>query len=178
MAFWDYFNKAKRVVGNIYEGGKRVAKVLNTVGKVGYNVGRGIYDYVADNPFNMANYYSFNDQPQRIINPPQAPYRPPPRVLPLPPPSRQNNPPRTRSESANANALPAPPINLNDFYTPPERVSNSSSITDFLRNAKPRGMTGGGRINALLNNPKSLKSVIGLKDGGLINNRPKIKYVL
>lgn len=140
MAFWDYFNRAKRVVGNIYEGGQRVAKVLNTVGKVGYNVGRGIYDYVADNPFNMANYYSFNDQPQRIINPPQAPYRPPPRVYPLPPPSRQNNP---------------PPINPSDFYTPPERISNSS-ITDFLRNAKPRGM----------------------KDGGLINNRPKIKYVL
>ena len=165
MAFWDYFNRAKRVVGNIYEGGQRVAKVLNTVGKVGYNIGRGIYDYVADNPFNMTNYYSFNDQPQRIINPPQAPYRPPPRVYPLPPPSRQNNP-------------PAPPINPSDFYTPPERISNSSSITDFLRNAKPRGMAGGGRINALLNNPKSLKTVIGMKDGGLINNRPKIKYVL
>jgi hypothetical protein len=156
MAFWDYFNKAKKVVGNIYEGGQRVAKVLNTFGKVGYNIGRGIYDYVADNPFNMTNYYSFNDQPQRIINPPQAPrtrsesadvytspYRPPPRVLPLPPPSRQNNP-------------PSPPINPSDFYTPPERITNSTSITDFLKNAKPRGM----------------------KDGGLINNRPKLKYVL
>jgi hypothetical protein len=57
MAFWDFLNNNRRYVGNIYDGAKRVGIVLGTFGKVDYNIGRGIYDYIADNQFIPQNYY-------------------------------------------------------------------------------------------------------------------------
>ncbi len=67
MAFWDFLNNTKRYVGNIYEGAKRVGNVLGTFGKVGYNIGRGIFtiDYIADNQFNPQNYYFTKNEPIR-----------------------------------------------------------------------------------------------------------------
>ena len=65
MAFWDFLNNTRRYVGNIYEGAKRVGNVLGTFGKVGYNIGRGIYDYIADNQFNPQNYYFTKNEPIR-----------------------------------------------------------------------------------------------------------------
>lgn len=150
MGFWDFYNKTKNVVGNIYEGAKRVGNVLSTFGKAGYNIGRGIYDYVADNPFNMRNYFSFvNNPPEPTVRrePIKVPLRPPPNILPqpirkLPPPSRQNEPYLG---------------NPSEFWNTPSREpTQPSNIADFLKGAQPRGM----------------------RSGGLINNRPKLKYVL
>lgn len=163
MGFWDFYNKAKNVVGNIYEGAKRVGNVLSTFGKAGYNIGRGIYDYVADNPFNMSNYYSFVNtapEPTPRREPIKVPLRPPVNILPqpirkLPPPSRQNEP-RTRSESADAYASPYLGNPSEFWQTPSREPTQPSNVADFLRGAQPRPM----------------------RLGGLINNRQKLKYVL
>lgn len=90
MAFWDFLNKTKRYVGNVYEGAKRVGNVLGTFGKVGYNIGRGIYDYIADNQFNPQNYYFTKTEPIRHnapMPPNTQPYRNPGT---LPPRTRQH----------------------------------------------------------------------------------------
>ena len=90
MAFWDFLNKTKRYVGNVYEGAKRVGNVLGTFGKVGYNIGRGIYDYIADTPFKKENYYFTTREPIRHnapMPPNTQPYRNPGT---LPPKTRQH----------------------------------------------------------------------------------------
>jgi hypothetical protein len=90
MAFWDFLNNTRRYVGNIYEGAKRVGNVLGTFGKVGYNIGRGIYDYIADNQFNPQNYYFTKNEPIRhnAPMPIKQPYRPP--ITKMPPITRQH----------------------------------------------------------------------------------------
>jgi len=58
--FGNISNFASNAFGALksgYEGAKRFANVLGTVGKVGYNIGRGIFDYIANNEFNRDNYY-------------------------------------------------------------------------------------------------------------------------
>ncbi len=44
---------------------EQLGNVLGTFGKVAYNIGRGIYDYIADNQFNPQNYYFTKNEPIR-----------------------------------------------------------------------------------------------------------------
>ena len=62
---------------------------MGTFGKVGYNIGRGIYDYIADTPFKKENYYFTTREPIRhnAPMPNTQPYRNPGT---LPPRTRQH----------------------------------------------------------------------------------------
>ena len=148
MAFWDFLNKTKRYVGNVYEGAKRVGNVLGTFGKVCYNIGRGVYDYIADNPFKKENYYFTTREPIRHnapMPPNTQPYRNPGTL-----------PPRTRQH---------------------EKREEKREVKEDLGNPY-EFWTRGEQSSQLINPKVSLGLTRqGMREGGLMK-RPILKYVL